>query len=342
MPRSSVHRPIQTFVGTPMTMTKVNLVTGWLGVGKTTALKHLLAQRPAGEMWAVIVNEFGEIGLDGAAISEVGTGVWTKELAGGCLCCTAQLPLQVTLTELLRKHRPVRLLIEPTGLGHPAGVLDTFRATTLAPYFDVFATLALVDPRQWASPELQNDATYLAQLDLADRVYLNKTDRATPEEIAACRAGIEALYPPKEAVLEIQQGQIQLPDLDAAPYPRMAQAVPHLAHGSAATPEPAALGGQRWENHGARRYTAGWVFPPTVVFDPFLLKNLLAEWRGFERVKGAFRVGKTWWLVNIAEGDVTIDDLAYRRDSRLEVISTTLQDWAALEAALAKTAGTPD
>ncbi|GAB7197942.1 hypothetical protein OS31_19780 [Dickeya oryzae] len=82
-------------------LTKVNLITGFLGSGKTTTIRHLLSHKPEGETWAVLVNEFGEIGIDGALLSD--TGALLKEIPGGCMCCVNGLPMQVGLNMLLQK-----------------------------------------------------------------------------------------------------------------------------------------------------------------------------------------------------------------------------------------------
>lgn len=97
-------------------MTKTNLITGFLGSGKTTTIRHLLAHKPDRERWAVLVNEFGEIGIDGALLAD--SGAVLKEIPGGCMCCVNGLPMQVGLNMLLQQAKPDRLLIEPTGLGH--------------------------------------------------------------------------------------------------------------------------------------------------------------------------------------------------------------------------------
>ncbi|RFA29962.1 hypothetical protein CAI21_09100 [Alkalilimnicola ehrlichii] len=103
-----------------------NLITGPLGAGKTTAISHLLEHRPEGERWAVLVNEFGAVSVDQALLPQI-DGVVVRELAGGCLCCTLGVPLRVALTDILRKVKPDRLLIEPSGLGHPARVVTVLK-----------------------------------------------------------------------------------------------------------------------------------------------------------------------------------------------------------------------
>ena len=100
-----------------------NLVTGFLGVGKTTAIRNLLEQRPEIERWAVLVNEFGEIGVDGGLLAD--TGVALEEIPGGCLCCVSAQMFTVGLNRLIRQQDPDRILIEPTGLGHPAQIIRT-------------------------------------------------------------------------------------------------------------------------------------------------------------------------------------------------------------------------
>ena len=93
-----------------------NIITGFLGVGKTTAILNLLKNKPENENWAVLVNEFGEIGIDGALMTDQGAVI--KEVPAGCMCCTAGVPMSVGINALLRQ-KPHCLLIEPTGLGHP-------------------------------------------------------------------------------------------------------------------------------------------------------------------------------------------------------------------------------
>jgi len=103
-----------------------NIITGFLGVGKTSTILHLLKHKPVTERWAVLVNEFGEIGIDGGLIEGQASDnkVFIREVPGGCMCCASGVPMQVALNQLLSNAKPDRLLIEPTGLGHPKEVLQ--------------------------------------------------------------------------------------------------------------------------------------------------------------------------------------------------------------------------
>ena len=108
----------------------VNLISGPLGVGKTTTINHLLRQRPADQRWAVLVNEYGLVGLDGAFMEGFqgrppGTQHGGRDPGGRrrCICCSAAMMFEVSLVRLLRR-RPDRLLIEPTGLAAVSGILE--------------------------------------------------------------------------------------------------------------------------------------------------------------------------------------------------------------------------
>ena len=104
----------------------VNVITGFLGVGKTSAILRLLEQKPADEEWAILVNEFGEIGVDQSLLKgqlAPRSDVMVFEVPGGCMCCAAGLPMEMALSQIFFLGEPDRLIIEPTGLGHPAEVL---------------------------------------------------------------------------------------------------------------------------------------------------------------------------------------------------------------------------
>ena len=125
-----------------------NIITGFLGVGKTTAILHLLEQKPKDENWAVLVNEFGKIGIDGQIIQNQGAAV--KEIPGGCMCCAAGVNMKVGLNALVKEARPDRLLIEPTGIGHPQQILKILSEPPYNELLDMRACISLVDPRKSA------------------------------------------------------------------------------------------------------------------------------------------------------------------------------------------------
>ncbi|MBD3612671.1 MAG: hypothetical protein HUJ13_09755 [Hydrogenovibrio crunogenus] len=121
----------------------VTLVTGLLGSGKTTAIHHLLEHKPSHETWGLLINEFGEIGIDAATLNLDSDII--EAVSGGCICCSAQMGYQQALHSLL-KHPLDRILIEPTGLGHPAKIIDTLRA--FQPQIHIAGLLCVITPAQ--------------------------------------------------------------------------------------------------------------------------------------------------------------------------------------------------
>ena len=166
--------------------TPTNIITGFLGSGKTTAILNLLKNKPANENWAVLVNEFGEIGIDGAILTQQGTLV--KQVPGGCMCCAAGVPTSAAITSLLRS-KPDRLIIEPTGLGHADKILATLMSDQFREHIDLKATLALVDPRNLSNPKYLSNDNFIEQLSIADVVIGNKVDLCTATDIDALMTG---------------------------------------------------------------------------------------------------------------------------------------------------------
>ncbi len=173
-------------------MTRTNLITGFLGSGKTTSILHLLAQKPADEKWAVLVNEFGEVGIDGALLAD--SGALLKEIPGGCMCCVNGLPMQVGLNTLLRQGKPDRLLIEPTGLGHPKQILDILTAAVYEPWIDLRATLCILDPRQLLDERAVSNDNFRDQLAAADIIVAMSHD-GTPPRCRRARSTPTAIPP---------------------------------------------------------------------------------------------------------------------------------------------------
>lgn len=301
-----------------------HLITGFLGVGKTTAILDLLARKPASEKWAVLVNEFGQVGIDGATLSQ--SGVAVREVPGGCICCTAQLPLKVALTKLLREVKPDRLIIEPTGVGHPAGIIDALRDPMLAPHVDLVNVITLVDPRQLADARVAALETYRDQLSLADVLVANKADCVDATLLARFHDEAARLWPPKARVAVTEHGR-----LDPAWLTLTAER-PEIRPG-----------------HGdAAAFTSrGWRFDAATVFDAAHLSAWfedLAVAEGFLRGKAVARVGREWQRFDWVAGRLDVAATAWRRDSRIELVArgpVSEAVWSRLEAALRATMKPP-
>lgn len=319
-------------------MTRTNLITGFLGSGKTTSILHLLAQKPADEKWAVLVNEFGEVGIDGALLAD--SGALLKEIPGGCMCCVNGLPMQVGLNTLLRQGKPDRLLIEPTGLGHPKQILDILTAAVYEPWIDLRATLCILDPRQLLDEKAVNNDNFRDQLAAADIIVANKSDRETPESAQAFVDWWQRWGGDRRQV-SATQGNIDLALLDeprrnTAPLPASAE----HAHRHPPTVGLAALSlaeHQRWRRHlnsGQGYQACGWIFDAETVFDTIAL----LEWARLApvaRVKGVLRIAEGAVRINRQGEDLHIETLSVAPpDSRIELISANEADWNALQTSL--------
>ncbi|XXD08878.1 CobW family GTP-binding protein [Klebsiella sp. R445] len=321
-------------------MTKTNLITGFLGSGKTTSILHLLAHKPADEKWAVLVNEFGEVGIDGALLAE--SGALLKEIPGGCMCCVNGLPMQVGLNTLLRQGKPDRLLIEPTGLGHPKQILDILTAAVYEPWIDLRATLCVLDPRQLLDSKVLANDNFRDQLAAADIIISNKTDRMTADSEQAFQAWWQD-YGGERLHVTATQGNIDpalldLPRHNVAPLPTSAE----HAHSHGATKGLGALSlpaHQRWRrslNSGQGYQACGWIFDAETTFDTIGL----LEWARLapvERVKGVLRIAEGLVRINRQGLDLHIETQNVAPpDSRIELISASEADWNALQASLLK------
>jgi G3E family GTPase len=201
---------------------RTNLVTGYPGAGKTTAIRSLLALKPEGERWAVLVNDIGHGDTGGWDFPGIGNkDVTVGKVAGGCICCTARLSLRrVALIRLLRKARPQRLLIEAAGVAQPAAVMDTLRDPWVAEALDLRAAICIADPRQFADSLLAATEIYLDQLAFADVVIANKSDLATVSQLQALLDYARGLHPRKRRTRAARDGEFPFEWLDLAPAPR--------------------------------------------------------------------------------------------------------------------------
>lgn len=305
-----------------------HLIAGPLGAGKTSLIRHLLAQRPANERWAVLINEFGLIGLDAALLTTDDDGIALGEVAGGCLCCVNGVPFQVGLSRLLRQAKPDRLLIEPSGLGHPLQLLAQLRE---APWTDVLAVQQPVLVLDALAAGAVLPDSQQATLSSAGLLLLNKAETLD----AATKARIQALLPARP-LLWTSQGALALAQLPG--FSAQADSGGTL-DGLPAGTAPLA---QLWRSPGepicqvqqqAEGWSIGWRWHPSQQFELLRMQQWLSSlpWR---RAKLVLHTNAGWLSANALDGQALHwQNSEWRKDSRLELIFSQAQDGAVLQAA---------
>ena len=312
-----------------------NIITGFLGVGKTTAILNLLKNKPTNERWAVLVNEFGEIGVDGSLFQgqhNTEQGVFISEVPGGCMCCAAGLPMQIALNQLLSKSKPDRLLIEPTGLGHPKEVLEILSAEYYQDVLCLHKTVTLVDARNLIDSRYTEHNTFNQQIAIADLVIGNKLDLYQTGDKAKLTDYVEKHGQSNAEILFCQQGELPFSALQGltASYSKAAHKHHHHHHHKQEKPlasdQPMpAIGFLSAVNEGEGFQSVGWRFAPEKVFS---YKKLFALLTGIyaERMKAVFITDDGVYGYNLTPDALTEIQLDDCLESRIELISDKVDD----------------
>ena len=176
-----------------MSKIPVTVLTGYLGAGKTTLLNRILTEEH-GKKYAVIVNEFGEIGIDNDLV--VGADEEVFEMNNGCICCTVRGDLIRILEGLMkRKGKFDAIIVETTGLADPAPVAQTFFVDAEVQENARLDAVVTVADAKWLSARLKDAPEAKNQIAFADVIVLNKTDLVSPAELREVEARIRAINP---------------------------------------------------------------------------------------------------------------------------------------------------
>ena len=188
----------------------VTVLTGYLGAGKTTLLNRILSE-PHGKKYAVIVNEFGEIGIDNDLV--VGADEEVFEMNNGCICCTVRGDLVRILDGLMRrKGKFDAIIVETTGLADPAPVAQTFFIDENVGKKTRLDAVVTVADAKWLNDRLKDAPEAKNQIAFADVILINKTDLVTPEELSEVEARIRGINPYAK-VHKTQRAQIALDEV---------------------------------------------------------------------------------------------------------------------------------
>jgi G3E family GTPase len=187
----------------------VTILTGFLGAGKTTLLNYILKQQH-GYKFAVIINEVGKIGIDGALVEKTDDDV--LELSNGCLCCTVRKDLVKGVQSLVKKGGFDYLLIETTGIADPGPVAQTFlNIPQLQQFVRMDSIITVVDSEQ-IEKQMKETETAREQVAMADFLLLNKSDLVTPEHLDHIEAKARELNP-HATIFRTSQSQANLKEI---------------------------------------------------------------------------------------------------------------------------------
>ncbi len=165
-------------------MTKVDIISGFLGAGKTTFIKKLIDQVYAGEKLVLIENEFGEIGIDGGFLKDAGIEI--TEMNSGCICCTLVGDFSEALQKVLKEYEPDRVLIEPSGVGKLSDIVKAIEAVKKKAEIEINGRITVVDGKK-AKLYLKNFGEFFEdQVKHASTIVVSRTQMMTDEKIEEC------------------------------------------------------------------------------------------------------------------------------------------------------------
>jgi G3E family GTPase len=311
-------------------MTRAHIVTGSFGAGKTTAIRRLMAHKPETELWVVILNEFTDAGLDALSVAQSARGNYDVRLvAGGCLCCTAELEFGKQLRDILRQLKPARLLIEPSGAGHAADIVDELAVYETQRALSLDSVVCLVDPQDADRIWRTRPAIEWSQIQSADVLLLSKADIAGAEDRQAFDAIAAAQYPPKRHLGTCSEGGLPAEALHkyerSTGFSLVQESLPTTPV-AAASFAIGGLTGQETQVSQLGLWAVSWILPRELTFSRSVLEPrlnwLLDAYQGWlRRFKAVFRTGPgPSWLVQSHGRGLAGEDSAYRRDSRIEIL----------------------
>ena len=343
------------------------LVTGFLGAGKTTVINQLLTNKPTNERWALLINEFGRIGIDGLllASSQDNTSdkdsIAIREVSGGCICCTSQLPLQIAISRLLSDHHPQRLLIEPTGLAHPRELIRQLSAPHWQTALKMQAVITVLSGAQWQQDKYRNHEGFQAHVRDADVLVINRYAKLNDDDKQALQAWIAKLNskvsiiwsaPAQNAVDEAYLSNTYVAELSAQltePSHVIAQqhkvniassqqsivSLRPLSPISLSNPSQASDDAQsdtdldqpyRYHETQQDMFLAGWRLPADYVLKTTELQDWLLQLPSWQRIKGVVHTADGWLQINFTPDSLTTSTVSPQVDSRLEVILQSADD----------------
>jgi len=285
-----------------MNRISVTIISGFLGAGKTTFLLRLLDKKPPQEHWAIIINEFGKISIDGATLQSKSAAGSLYEIAGGCICCSAKAYFAENLDKIVTENRYQRILVEPSGLG---GIDHITELVGQYPDLQLMPVVCLVDMAMTKHPRLRMLPIFKAQVLKADRVMFTKTELIDEKELDLLKEQFASDFPGKIYVNREEAENFFLGKaMGTSPVGTNLPPAFFLA-----------------ETAGKEDYKGfSLKFSEDKVIHPSCLARLLAQETAIVRAKGYIYAGNEWLLFNYTLAGTTTESCSLKLGNELVVI----------------------
>lgn len=186
-------------------MTKIDIISGFLGAGKTTFMKKMVAEALKDEKVVIVENEFGEIGIDSGFLKD--TGITVSEINGGCVCCTLVGDFTKNLHEVIETYHPDRILVEPSGVAKLSDVMVSVMDVAKTENCEMGALVTVINALKAAKQLKAFGEFFVDQIEHATTIVLSRTQKATPEQVEFCTNEIKE-HNPKATVITTPWDQL--------------------------------------------------------------------------------------------------------------------------------------
>ena len=345
------------------------LVTGFLGSGKTTLINQLIADKSTDERWALLINEFGRIGIDAALVSSsqdsnsAQNNIAIREVSGGCICCTSQLPLQIAISRLLSDHHPQRLLIEPTGLAHPRELIRQLSAPHWQTALKMQAVITVLNALQWQREKYRAHEGFQAHIRDADVLVINRYAQLSTDDKQALQDWIAELNAQITIIWAESDDQTTINDISTSndysavlsrQLIKPSQTISQQRTVNIAQPKKSVISLQplshslsnkslfdpstndnniqadkdielpyRYHEIQQDIVVAGWRLPADYKLNADKLQDWLLTLPNWQRIKGVLHTSNGWLQINFTPDSLSTKTVSVQADSRLEIILQT-------------------
>lgn len=287
----------------------LNIITGYLGSGKTTVISNLLKNKSTHEKWAVIINEFGSVAIDATTLnSDFSEGNTIVEVAGGCICCSSKAYLEGHLKEIVESYSPNRILIEPTGLG---GILMVKEIIAQFDALEIMPVICLVDVIGASAERMRLNQIYLSQIRDSEIIVVSKCDLDNSEKQSELlHQWIKNTFHPKAHYSSIKNGRLNPKLLSPeSPEKKVINDTPKV---NIISPF------HEMEDYKQQSFT----YPAEKLFDIDTIKKFFSDSEHIIRAKGHLNIGKMWILFNVVMGKFDYQRVTKKDKNTIVLIST--------------------